>query len=106
MASKYCVVMVTAPQHIVQTIKDTILEKKLAACVSVIPNVMSSYIWQGAVKGDMESLIIIKTRSALMKKLEAEIKKLHTYDVPEIISIPIEGGNEKYLSWIAKSTKG
>ena len=101
---KYCIVLVTSPQHIVQTIKDSVLSKKLAACVSVVPNVMSSYWWEGVMKSDMESLLIIKTRSALVKRLVEEVKRNHTYEVPEIISIPISGGNKSYLSWIAKST--
>jgi len=97
---KYVVVLVTVPCNISEKIIKFLLTKKLVACVNEIKNVNSFYWWGNKICTDKESLLIIKTKKELFKKLEQEIKKVHPYKVPEIISIEINNGNKKYLDWI------
>ncbi len=83
----------------------SLVEEKLAACANIIRNVRSIYSWQGKVEDDSEVLMIMKTRQDLFEDLSAKIKELHSYDVPEIIALPIIMGSKEYLAWIKDSTK-
>jgi periplasmic divalent cation tolerance protein len=82
-----------------------LVEARLAACVNLFPIVQSVYRWQGAVEEAEEVPLIIKTTEARYGELEAAIKALHPYQVPEIIVLPIVGGYQPYLDWIAQETK-
>ena len=101
---KYIIVFVTAPNNKVKKIIDQLLTKKLVACINVIKNVSSYYWWENKICTDKESLLIIKTKKVLFKKLLNEIKKVHPYKVPEIISIKMSEGNKEYLNWIDSVT--
>ncbi len=81
-----------------------LVEKKLAACVNIIPEIQSIYSWNGQICDEKERLMIVKTRRALFNELQAEVKGLHPYQVPEIIAIDIEQGLPEYLQWINDST--
>jgi periplasmic divalent cation tolerance protein len=83
-----------------------LLSKKLAACVNIVPQVQSIYEWQGKIEESQEFLLIIKTRQLLAKSVTAEIKALHSYDVPESIVLPIQsdGSNGDYISWLLSNT--
>jgi periplasmic divalent cation tolerance protein len=83
-----------------QAIAAAVVEERLAACVSILPHVTSIYHWQGEVHKDSEALLLIKTNSAQWNALEQRIKQLHSYEVPEIIFIPIELGHAPYLDWL------
>lgn len=99
----YVVVMTTfADDNIGKRIIESLLEKKLAACIQVTP-VQSYYHWQGKVASDAEKQVMIKTRKSLYKEVEQEICRLHDYDVPEVIQLPIEAGLAAYLGWITES---
>jgi len=82
-----------------------LVEKGLAACVSVIPGVNSFFYWEGKLCQEGEAVILIKTESAQINKIINKIKELHSYEVPEIISFKIEEGEKNYLQWIKKMTK-
>lgn len=82
-----------------------LLEAKLAACVNIIENIGSHFWWQGKIDNAREALLIIKTRKALFNKLVNKAKSLHSYEVPEIIALPIIAGDEQYLDWINGSTR-
>lgn len=79
---------------------DLLLSHKLAACVNLVPNVESHYRWKGRKEKSREVLMLIKTRASAYKKLEALIHKHHSYEVPEIIAVPIQKGSQPYLNWI------
>ncbi|KAJ1424802.1 Nitrogen regulatory PII-like, alpha/beta [Sesbania bispinosa] len=84
---------------------ESIVKEKLAACVNRVPGIESVYQWKGEIQTDSEELLIIKTRQSLLEALTEHVKANHEYDVPEVISLPITGGNLKYLEWIKESTR-
>jgi periplasmic divalent cation tolerance protein len=81
-----------------------LVQEKLAACVNIVPEITSIYRWDGRVEEASEVLILIKSRRALSKKLVARVRELHTYEVPEVVTIPITTGNPPYLRWVRQST--
>jgi periplasmic divalent cation tolerance protein len=84
----------------------TLVEARLAACVNVLQTPIESiYRWKGSVDTAKEFLLIIKTSRARLKALEAAVKRLHSYDVPEIIALPIEKGSQDYLAWLSESVR-
>ncbi len=103
---KYAMVMTTTNRRkVASAIAKSLLKKGLAACVQVMP-ISSTFIWKGKIQNGRELLCLIKTRSGLYKKVEKEIARLHNYDLPEIIQVPISMGSKGYLKWIDDSTKG
>lgn len=82
-----------------------LVERRLAACVNMLPQVQSIYQWNGAVEEANEITLLIKTTQGRYADLEALIKAAHPYDVPEIIAMPIVQGLPQYLDWIANETK-
>lgn len=88
-----------------KTIAGKLLDNKLAACVNIIPKVISMYHWNNDVVSDEEVMLIIKTRKEMFDEVKASILKNHSYEVPEIISFDISNGSNDYLDWIFKSTK-
>jgi periplasmic divalent cation tolerance protein len=82
-----------------------LIEKKLAACINIIPNIISVYRWDGYVTEEEEFLLAIKTQKKLYKKLQAAILEKHEYELPEIIAIPVQEGYDKYLKWVKDETK-
>jgi periplasmic divalent cation tolerance protein len=85
-----------------QKIAHSIVAKRLAACVQVIGPMTSVYWWKEKIEEAQEWLCVMKSRRSLYAKLEKAIQEVHTYEVPEIISVPIEGGSESYLEWLDK----
>lgn len=100
------VIFVTCPNTKVATIiADSLVKEKLAACVNIVSGLTSIYEWKGKIEKAKEVLLVIKTQKKLFVKLEESIKKLHPYDVPEIIALPITAGNKPYLNWIQTTVK-
>ncbi|KAJ8551147.1 hypothetical protein K7X08_000517 [Anisodus acutangulus] len=100
------VVYVTVPnKESGKKLAGSIVKKKLAACVNRVPGVESVYEWQGEVQTDSEELLIIKTKESLLEALTEHVKANHEYDVPEVIAMPIVGGNPQYLEWLKNSTR-
>jgi periplasmic divalent cation tolerance protein len=79
------------------------VEKKLAACANIMAGVESIYRWKGKVERAREVLVIMKTSATRLRDLEREVKRLHSYDVPEFIVLPILAGSKAYLQWIRDS---
>lgn len=81
-------------------IADRLVETRLAACAAITPKVLSIYRWKGAIESSEEWGLTIKTRRDLFEALCVEIRKLHSYEVPEILALPIIAGSEDYLNWL------
>jgi periplasmic divalent cation tolerance protein len=79
--------------------------EKLAACVSTVPRVFSTYWWKGKIETGLECLLIIKSRSEKYRALEKRIRGLHSYTVPEILALRVMKGNKDYLNWIRDSLR-
>jgi periplasmic divalent cation tolerance protein len=101
----FVVVFCTAAPGDADEIARTLVEERLAACVS-IASIRSCYLWEGAIRQDKEELLIIKTRKALIEPLKRRIMDLNSYSLPEMIVLPIIDGYQPYLDWIAQSTGG
>jgi len=102
---QYVVVYVTCPSKVeADELAGKIVAERLAACANVIEGVNSVFHWQGKIDSAEESLIILKTRKKLLKELTSFVQLHHSYNVPEIIAIPIVGGSDDYLNWINSET--
>ncbi len=102
--SAYIVLFITtANTGEAQQISKVLLEQKKAACVNIIPNIDSLFWWEGKLDSERENLLVVKTKASLLSEIINLVKKMHSYAVPEIIAMPIVGGNQDYLEWIEKS---
>ena len=81
-------------------IAELLLAQRMAACVNIIPGVSSSFWWEGKIDKARESMLIVKTESAKLQEIIQSVKMIHSNTVPEIIAMPIIGGNQDYLDWI------
>jgi periplasmic divalent cation tolerance protein len=98
---EYVVIFITAPdEEEAARIARTIVEERLAGCVNIIKGVRSIYSWEGKVEDEDEVLMVVKTKKTLFSAVEKRVKELHSYSVPEIISIPLIEGSEEYLKWL------
>jgi periplasmic divalent cation tolerance protein len=88
-----------------ERIGKVILERRLAACVNILPGMISHYWWQGAIERGEEVVMIIKTRAALAEAVRAIVKEMHSYTTPAILVLPIEGGEPAYLQWLMQETE-
>ncbi len=93
----------TANTEEAQQISKVLLEQRKAACVNIIPNIDSLFWWEGKLDSERENLLVVKTKASLLPEIINLVKKVHSHAVPEIIAMPIVGGNQDYLEWIEKS---
>ena len=104
MSHEYSIAISTfADKEVAKNTARMLVEERLAACVQILP-VESVYLWNGAICEDSEAILIIKSRTELFDKIVAAIKESHTYELPEIIQVPISAGLTEYLDWIGDST--
>ena len=82
---------------------EALVARRLAACVNRIEGIVSTYRWKRAVQQDAETLLLIKTTTERLEQLEASIKELSRYELPEILAVPIHGGSLEYLEWVSAS---
>ena len=100
------VIFTTCPDEAAASrIARNLVESGLAACVSRVGPVHSTYRWQGAIQDEPEVLLVIKTVSTRYSELEMRLKSLHPYDVPEIIALPVASGSADYLSWLWEAVR-
>ena len=88
-----------------ETAGKTLIEQQLAACVNILPGMISLYRWEGALERGEEVVMIIKTRAALAEPVHAAVKAMHSYTTPAILVIPIESVDRDYLAWLTAGTK-
>jgi len=106
MTDKLVVLVNCSSSDEAQVIGKHLVEKRLAACVNLVPGMQSWYWWEGKVTHDNEVLVMIKTSRECFAKLEQEVARLHSYAVPEVIALQIVDGSKNYLSWIESSLVG
>lgn len=100
MAHEIVVLVTAASQEEASQIAGQLVEEKLAACANIIPGVRSIFSWRGEICDESEVLLIIKTTRKNLSLLVEMVEEIHSYEVPEIIALPIVGGSEAYLSWL------
>lgn len=100
MTDKIVVLSTCSSPREAERIAREVVEKKLAACVNIVTGMRSVYRWQGAIQEEGEVLLLIKSSRALFNDLRAQIEKMHSYEVPEIIATPIVDGAAPYLQWL------
>jgi periplasmic divalent cation tolerance protein len=99
------VVLITARDTAeAEKISKTLIKQRLAACTNIVPEVSSRFRWQGRLETAKESLLIVKTKGSLLPEIIKSVKKVHSYSVPEIIALPVTGGNRDYLDWVDSET--
>jgi periplasmic divalent cation tolerance protein len=94
----------TSSKEDAERIAGALVERRLAACVQIVGPITSVYRWQGKTETSAEWLCVVKTQQALYSSVEAAIRELHSYEVPEIVATPIVAGSESYLSWVRSET--
>jgi periplasmic divalent cation tolerance protein len=103
--SSSCIVLTTAGSQVeARKIAHALVERRLAACVNIVPRIESVYRWQDKVESAEEWLLLIKTRAQVFERVREAIKELHPYELPECIMLEIAAGDKAYLDWLAKST--
>ena len=105
--SSYIVVFITTSSYEeARKIASALVDQRKAACVNIVPKVSSLFRWKGKIEDVEESLMVVKTRAELFPDVVSTVKSIHSYDVPEIIALPIVEGNPDYLSWLKEETGG
>ena len=104
--SDYIVVLITtSTREEGEKIVSTLVDEKLAACGNIIEGLTSIFFWEEKICKETEALLMIKTKKSLFERLSARVKEIHSYDVPEVIALPVTAGSEEYLDWVKKSTE-
>jgi periplasmic divalent cation tolerance protein len=106
MTGKVVVLSTCASADEASRIARHLVEKRLAACVNIVPGIQSVYHWQGAVEESAEFLLVIKSRRDLFDRLKQEIAAVHSYTVPEAVALPIVDGAATYLDWMDQELAG
>lgn len=102
----YIVVFITTPTvEEAQRLATALLGERQAACVNIVPRVNSTFWWQDKLDVAQESLLVVKTKAERLDDIVAQVKRLHSYQVPEVIALPIVGGNQDYLDWLGREVK-
>jgi periplasmic divalent cation tolerance protein len=105
MTDAVVVLVTTADADQAARVARALVCERLAACVNVVGPIRSIYRWEGAVEEATEHLLVVKARRADAAALEARVRALHSYDVPEVLVLPVEGGSAAYLAWLDEATR-
>jgi len=102
----YLVIFITlSSEEEAEKIGKTLVEERLTACANIIPKIRSIFHWDGKICDEREVLLIAKSKESMFQRIKERVIRLHSYDVPEIIGLPIRSGSEDYLDWIDEVTK-
>lgn len=101
----YVVLATTKDGAEAERIAERLIDERLAACVNVLPAVSSTYRWKGRVEHAGEVLLLMKTSNEKLDRLMARVRELHSYEIPEILALPIERGSPEYLKWLEDSLR-
>jgi periplasmic divalent cation tolerance protein len=105
MTDKQIILTTAGSEEEARKIAHSLIERELAACVNIVPQIESIYLWQGNVESAREWLLLIKTTAEKFSAVRDAIRELHSYDLPECIAIAIDDGSSEYLQWIADLVK-
>jgi periplasmic divalent cation tolerance protein len=106
MTDKIVVLSTCATEEEAEKLARALLDERLAACVSVIPRIRSYYRWKGAIESANECLLLIKSSRELFGPLAAVLEKAHSYEVPELLALPVVEGATNYLNWLQANLRG
>jgi periplasmic divalent cation tolerance protein len=106
MTEKIIVLSTCGSEEEARRVARSLVETRMAACVNILPAVQSIYHWQGAIQEDREWMLIIKSTRRLFEQLCAELRKVHSYEIPEALAIPVIDGHQDYLDWIDREIGG
>jgi periplasmic divalent cation tolerance protein len=106
MSEPLVVLMTAGSREEADKIANALVAEMLAACVNVLPGVTSVYRWEGAVQRDQEWLLVVKSTRQVLDDLVRRVQALHSYDLPEVIALPVVGGSEAYLRWVDGEVHG
>ena len=106
MTDKIVVLSTCSSEEEARMIARSLVEKRLAACVQLVPGLRSVYRWKGEIEEESEILLVIKSRRDLFRRLEAELRKLHSYETPEIVALTVVDGSADYLEWLDRELAG
>ena len=102
-AEPIVVLMTAASPEEATSIAEMLVARKLAACVQILPEMRSVYVWKGEVQREQEVMMIAKTTRTKLEELEREVRVMHSYETPEIVALPIIAGSDAYLDWLVTS---
>lgn len=105
MTDAFVVITTTETQQDAEQLAHLLVERELAACVQILPQITSIYRWQGKVEQAAEFLLLIKSTRETYPELETAIRENHSYQTPEVIALPAEAGSDAYLDWLKASIK-
>lgn len=106
MVNEYIIVLVTTADRVeAEKISQALINEKLIACANIVSPVVSCFLWQGKIDKAEECLIVMKSRKDLFEELAQRVKALHSYEVPEVLALPIVEGSGDYLAWIRGALK-
>ena len=103
MTDKLLVLTTVGSEEEAKQVAHALVERRLAACVNIVPRIHSVYRWQGKVENAEEWLLIIKTSKDLEEPVRTAIQELHSYELPECIAIALDGGSKEYLKWLTEN---
>jgi periplasmic divalent cation tolerance protein len=106
MSERLVVLMTAGSQEEADRIANALVTKMLAACVNVLPGVTSVYRWEGELQRDQEWLLVVKSTRDVLDDLVQCVQAIHSYDLPEVIALPVVGGSEAYLRWVDSEVHG
>jgi periplasmic divalent cation tolerance protein len=104
-ADRILVLITANSEEEARKIAELLVREKKAACVNIVPRVDSLFRWKGKIDSARESLLLVKTKSSLLSEIIGLVKQAHSYEVPEIIALPIIAGSEEYLKWLDKACR-